>query len=550
MTAGATFGYAVLLVGTLLHVAVSTVLFVKRRSIFPMSGHCAELVAIIAVGISVHGALGAISGFLNGEIPCLVVVTASYLGVISYSTGVMVRAWRIWFYYQFATEKTNAIIDEQSRWFARHRHFFTSRHLFMFALVTIFIAWIGPVIAFVSVESDVFGALPLPGTTSHCASMVLSRVFLQTFSALSMCSLFVAIWKLRGISDGYRMKRDLMISVWTFLMGLSSTVLEPLIGATGTRVTLGILLNVMAFAVVTWKVILSYQIPKMREQAQVIRLKWKKKPTISRSSSSTSMSFKDVLKDSEMLKLFTEHLKREFSVENLLFYNRAREFENACATGHLQATERNIEAALVFADFISIDGDLQVNLDSKTFSEIKTELGRCIEDFNAKEFRSTHKLVSLHTVSSKVFDPAKRSIFRLMESDAFIRFKMSLWKDNPRSSRFEALARTNIVHTDSYPAQPTHAHSRSDSSISEYSSEGSGSGNRGLVVPRAISISAVLLEANRPLDEAEFRQLPYYQQASPSLSNAKTWDATYPSKPKSRDSDNDGNLDTSEPVLV
>lgn len=57
-----------------------------------------------------------------------------------------------------------------------------------------------------------------------------------------------------------------------------------------------------------------------------------------------------------------EHLKREFSVENLLFYRRVLEFENACRNGDLKSTDRNIEAVMIYVEFISDNGELQVLL--------------------------------------------------------------------------------------------------------------------------------------------------------------------------------------------
>ena len=57
-----------------------------------------------------------------------------------------------------------------------------------------------------------------------------------------------------------------------------------------------------------------------------------------------------------------EHLKREFSVENLLFYRRASDFAEACATGKLDdASERNSQAAMIYASYITHGGDLQVS---------------------------------------------------------------------------------------------------------------------------------------------------------------------------------------------
>lgn len=69
----------------------------------------------------------------------------------------------------------------------------------------------------------------------------------------------------------------------------------------------------------------------------------------------------DVLEDTEMREKFVRHLQREFSVENLLFYDAATEFLEQCESGHLSAMqERNSAALKIFFEFIRRESRNQV----------------------------------------------------------------------------------------------------------------------------------------------------------------------------------------------
>lgn len=70
----------------------------------------------------------------------------------------------------------------------------------------------------------------------------------------------------------------------------------------------------------------------------------------------------DVFRDVEMLEVFLEHIKREFSVENYLFYCVTKEFERLCERNKFKTTEeRNSRAAEIYCKFVNADSDLQVS---------------------------------------------------------------------------------------------------------------------------------------------------------------------------------------------
>ena len=68
----------------------------------------------------------------------------------------------------------------------------------------------------------------------------------------------------------------------------------------------------------------------------------------------------------------------------------------------------------------------QVNIPSNIYNTIVTELEDALKDFDVAEFRRTKAVKSTRAVSSKIFEAACSSIYALMGSDTFVRFKVRI----------------------------------------------------------------------------------------------------------------------------
>ena len=68
---------------------------------------------------------------------------------------------------------------------------------------------------------------------------------------------------------------------------------------------------------------------------------------VSESTRSYLGNLSDVLADEDLAAEFNEHLRTEFSVENMLFYKRTKAFAQECLQGAIQSVFREEETSLV-----------------------------------------------------------------------------------------------------------------------------------------------------------------------------------------------------------
>eukprot|EP01083_Nonionella_stella_P058811 153981_1 len=78
---------------------------------------------------------------------------------------------------------------------------------------------------------------------------------------------------------------------------------------------------------------------------------------------------------------FREHIKKEFAVENLTFYETVHEFQEKCKHRKFHDTRtRNIEAIQIYSKFIQPESPIWINLGFQQRRDIEETLSRCIED--------------------------------------------------------------------------------------------------------------------------------------------------------------------------
>ncbi|MBN3302280.1 RGS4 protein, partial [Amia calva] len=99
------------------------------------------------------------------------------------------------------------------------------------------------------------------------------------------------------------------------------------------------------------------------------------------------------------LAAFTTFLKSEFSEENIEFWASCEEYKRT-----MSQTKRAAKAKKIYEQYVAVESEKEVNLDSSTREETK----RNLEDPTASSF-----------------DEAQRKIFLLMEKDSYRRFLKS-----------------------------------------------------------------------------------------------------------------------------
>jgi hypothetical protein len=129
--------------------------------------------------------------------------------------------------------------------------------------------------------------------------------------------------------------------------------------------------------------------------------------------------------------LFTEFAKKEFSVENLLFYAAVREYKKTYAQGVTKGPSGEVlirqRFETIYENFIHNDGQFCININSITREDIAKYADTGL--LGPQQDMKSDIQASSFTVSSlppkEVFDPALNMIINLLAQDTFKRFKLT-----------------------------------------------------------------------------------------------------------------------------
>ncbi|KAL3880097.1 hypothetical protein ACJMK2_032366, partial [Sinanodonta woodiana] len=116
-----------------------------------------------------------------------------------------------------------------------------------------------------------------------------------------------------------------------------------------------------------------------------------------------SVNFNKLLRDIIGLHVFTEHLKKEFSEENIIFWTSVEKYKQITSQ-----EMRNVEAKYIFDKHLSVHASEPVNIDSVARQQAYSQL-----DLPTPE----------------IFDLSQHQIYQLMKRDSYARFlKSELYK--------------------------------------------------------------------------------------------------------------------------
>jgi len=114
----------------------------------------------------------------------------------------------------------------------------------------------------------------------------------------------------------------------------------------------------------------------------------------------------------EGIEALEEHMKKEYSVENLELYKRVREFRRHYNSSvEIRTTELVNDAKSIFETFVADSAPKQVNLPAEVIAGLKKIF---LDTFNFPR-----------GITQKVFNEAYRASFDLMVRDTFSRFRMT-----------------------------------------------------------------------------------------------------------------------------
>jgi len=171
-----------------------------------------------------------------------------------------------------------------------------------------------------------------------------------------------------------------------------------------------------------------------------------------------------LLSDKEGLASFKQFLTKEFSVENILFYEEIEEYR--AKKRHQTEIQLLGDAQKIYAKYIITDSPFQVNLSDLITKDLEKQLKDIFSaagaDTGVKSESSSKNIIPLQPSAQPnpymlnrdpptIFDKAQENIFKLMNTDSFPRYARSdeylelTKKKNAEKRQVEILADEGVV---------------------------------------------------------------------------------------------------------
>jgi hypothetical protein len=283
-----------------------------------------------------------------------------------------------------------------------------------------YLMWIilGGSLVFFLIESIYFLAQPsvavsLRNSPECVASSKLPIGFFAIVEVISIMTILEFLRRLRSIDDFFKLSTEFKMEV--ILVGPSVIgVLWGIIKATSTaRLISDWMVSgaVFAYFIISMGYVLRLSFQprfKLREGGNTSS---RRGPEAAPNSAVAAnlLEFKTLLANIAGVELFQQHLLKELSVENIMFWNAVNEFSYFAASC-FQADYIQKSAQSLYDLYISENGTFQVNISSEQHANIQ----ECLQSSG-----SNTDLAQLR----QVFDAAQKEIFLLMARDSFQRFK-------------------------------------------------------------------------------------------------------------------------------
>lgn len=187
--------------------------------------------------------------------------------------------------------------------------------------------------------------------------------FFCVFAGLTVVFASYTTWRLRKVQENFFIKHELLEAVVfaTFTLVVSNSLPDQYFHVKNGVYLLACHLHL--FSLLTEPVIRAYYADKRRLTSH-------RRDKLKQSSDALSKDLSSVLRNPEELEPFTDFLKREFAIENLLFYKDCRRFLRACErTDGKSVTsgkdswaveKRNFRAAQIFEEYLTPRSVLEV----------------------------------------------------------------------------------------------------------------------------------------------------------------------------------------------
>lgn len=435
-----------LIILSVVHLLVSSSLFVHQRKAFPVSGRDVLLVVTASTLAAATCILMVLQAHYDSPICGTLNIMFALVGIAA-ANFFVVRGSSIWFKYQIAKQRIEALALDGSyekaiSWYLSHRKWLRSRNLFAFAtIVSLFDVLLMNLLS------------PFDWSNGHAnagESCVPVYAAIITRGVLGYCILGFVGFKLRNVQEGLWLKSELKWSAVTCLLTVFS----------GAPVYVDTSLSYPKYVVETmWTLFMQTVLIVWIDCPVILSFRGRYKGDLSSISdclptdyvnskdSTREPHLKEILHEprySKSLESFKRHLIGEFNTESLLFYFATHELktiQDQSAEATHCATFIARKALAIFVEFVGDGSPSQINISHRRSKAIHDEMNEAFSNLrqacDALKSAGDAESVTLELkrpVDIKAFESAQDAVVRLLERDPFVRWKSAMRKQNPSFS--------------------------------------------------------------------------------------------------------------------
>lgn len=341
--------------------------------------------------------------------PCLLNLWSGFIGVIVLFNTYLWRCWVLYFTFELTQERLKGTKKSESR-FIKHRYLVSPS--FALRFMGTLSVWLLLPCGILTASDRAIPELAGDDCDRKWGDYVLSLYMAGYFFTFAFFT-----YKLRQVVEGFMIKQEMF---WTATLGvlfipwmLFNTSFESANNDIFPFSTLCLVMGVaLQFGISTiWPLWKSLEPPAMDEVT---------------GAPADVSTLAGLLSSKLGVASFKKFLTKEFSVENILFYEEIEEYRRQKAAGR-EELDLIGEAQRIYAKYIIIDSPFQVNLPQTIVKELDSRL-RNIFSQSPQEVMPAEAPLDPNYVppaTPTLFDLAQANIFKLMNTDSFPRYQRS-----------------------------------------------------------------------------------------------------------------------------
>jgi len=386
--------------------------FYERRDVQPIKARSPVLVVWTDIVLILYSFSLCMQRIFDTSFPCELTLWCAYIGTVFLANTYLWRCWTLFFTFHLTQQKLKDQSMRDLPFFIRNRHYISTPFLAKIFLILLLLSCIPPLIlqatTTIQEQSDTdtcdlsWGRYPLIGY------LVLYCVVFLFFA-----------YNLRSVVDGFQIKNELKFSGVTVIISIVPWAVfneDP---------TLGSNFNSDVFPVSTFSLLVAITCLFGASTIWPLFRSIYKPPTIRTDIPDNLDVLSSLISTKEGFDSFRKFLTAEFSVENLLFYSEVEELRGKIRESPIDFLKG--ESQRLFAKYIVMDSPFQVNLPDAIVQTLDAKMTLYQKEGIIEQRDEVYRRdVSGRLIENPtVFDEAQRSIYNLMDSDSFPRYKSS-----------------------------------------------------------------------------------------------------------------------------